>query len=365
MSEMSICQEAEIVDLDADDNDEVPNQPLVDEEDENDEKNKKRKAVSGVSKKSKKRGTLLDGQPIIELPPKKINLRKVDFSAEERSFYVKLEADSRSQFKAYAAAGTLRQNYANILQMLLCLRQDTPVNPVVTFCGHVFCYQCVSKYITRDGNMCRVRRCREDLARDVVLSESALRNCIKDDLGRSSSRDEGLDTSVLLNSEFVSSKIKAILDILESHSKQGSPNNAQHGQMSSSSESDDDEDVMNVEPMSHYSSSPSQGPIKTIVFSQWIGMLNLVEMCFVENDIDFRRLDGTMSLAERDEVVKEFCNDPDTVTVTRITIKDTIEDRILLLQEDKRKMIASAFGEEHGGSGARLTVADLNYLFKV
>ncbi|CAN8255307.1 unnamed protein product [Cochlearia groenlandica] len=262
--------------------------------------------------------------------------------------------------------------------------------------------------------MCPVRRCREDLARDVVFSESALWNCIKDDLGRSSSRDEGLDTSVLLNSEFVSSKIKAILDILESHSKQGSPNNAQHGQMSSSSESDDDDDVMNVEPMSHYSSSPSQGPIKTIVFSQWIGMLNLVEMCFVENDIDFRRLDGTMSLAARDEAVKEFCNDPDakvmlmslkagnlglnmvatchvilldlwwnpttedqaidrahrigqtrTVTVTRITIKDTIEDRILLLQEDKRKMIASAFGEEHGGSGARLTVADLNYLFKV
>ncbi|CAN8255778.1 unnamed protein product [Cochlearia groenlandica] len=410
------------------------------------------------------KGTLLDGEPIINLPPKNINLRKVDFSAEERSFYVKLEADSRSQFKAYAVAGTLRQNYANILQMLLRLRQacdhpqlvkdynsdpvgkvsveavkrlpreaqinllnrlestsvtcsdcdDTPVNPVVTFCGHVFCYQCVSKYITRDGNMCPVRRCREDLARDVVFSESALRNCTKDDLGRSSSQDEGLGTSVLLNSEFVSSKIKAVLDILESHSKQGIPNNAHHGQMPSSSESDDDDDVTNVEPTSHYSSSPSQGPIKTIVFSQWIGMLNLVEMCFVENDIDFRRLDGTMSLAARDEAVKEFCNDLDakvmlmslkagnlglnmvaachviildlwwnpttedqaidrahrigqtrTVIVTRITVKDTIEDRILLLQEDKRKMIASAFGEEHGGSGTRLTVVDLNYLFKV
>jgi SNF2 family DNA or RNA helicase len=54
------------------------------------------------------------------------------------------------------------------------------------------------------------------------------------------------------------------------------------------------------------------------------------------------------------------------VTVTRITIKDTVEDRILKLQEEKRTMVASAFGEEHGGSSAtRLTVDDLKYLFMV
>lgn len=44
-------------------------------------------------------GTLIDGKPIVDLPPKTIQLTKVDFSIEERSFYKKLEADSRSQFK--------------------------------------------------------------------------------------------------------------------------------------------------------------------------------------------------------------------------------------------------------------------------
>jgi len=35
-------------------------------------------------------------------------------------------------------------------------------------------------------------------------------------------------------------------------------------------------------------------------------------------------------------------------------------------QDEKRKMVASAFGEDHaGGSGARLTVDDLKYLFMV
>ncbi|KAL2541261.1 SNF2 domain-containing protein/helicase domain-containing protein/zinc finger protein-related [Abeliophyllum distichum] len=92
------------------------------------------------------------------------------------------------------------------------------------------------------------------------------------------------------------------------------------------------------------------------------------------------------------------------VTVSRLTIKDTVEDRILSLQgvcvlqitnimepnvvksvpnwqvrpeypgngypegrtEDKRKMIASAFGDDQsGGTATRLTVEDLTFLFEV
>lgn len=44
-------------------------------------------------------GTLIDGEPIITLPPKSVNLKKVDFSLEERDFYTQLETASRSQFK--------------------------------------------------------------------------------------------------------------------------------------------------------------------------------------------------------------------------------------------------------------------------
>ena len=44
-------------------------------------------------------GTMMNGEPIINLPPKSIFLKKVDFSPEERSFYLRLEADSRQQFK--------------------------------------------------------------------------------------------------------------------------------------------------------------------------------------------------------------------------------------------------------------------------
>ncbi|CAN7019075.1 unnamed protein product [Brassica rapa subsp. trilocularis] len=429
---------------------------------------KKLQAILKAIMLRRTKGTLLDGQPIINLPPKTINLSKVDFSVEERSFYTKLESDSRSQFKAYADAGTLNQNYANILLMLLRLRQacdhpqlvkgfssdsvgkesekaakklsrevcvsllnrlesspicracnDPPEAPVITLCGHIFCYQCVSEYITGDENSCPV--CREQLAPDVVFSKSTLRSCAADDIGcSSSSHAKGLNKAAFQNGEFSSSKIKTVLDILQSLSNQGrGPNSTQNGGMPSSSlpyDVDDDDDVTIIEQTSVPSTPPcNQAPVKTIIFSQWTSMLDVLEFSLNEKTIEFRRLDGTMSLAARDRAVKEFSNDPDVqvmimslkagnlglnmvaashvilldlwwnpttedqaidrahrigqtrpVTVTRITITNTVEDRILALQEEKRAMVASAFGEDHGGGSAtRLTVDDLKYLFMV
>ncbi|XP_076882624.1 helicase-like transcription factor CHR28 [Bidens hawaiensis] len=377
---------------------------------------------------------LIDGKPIINLPPKTINLTAIDFSPEERAFYQKLEAESRSRFKAYAAAGTLSQNYANILLMLLRLRQacdhpllvkgftsesvsrhsttmakrlpkdmqvnllniletlnicclcsDPPEDAVVTMCEHVFCYQCVSEYITGDDNTCPSPKCKSSIGPDVVFSKSTLRNSISDVNGARSSRID--EKSNVLQQDYSSSKIKTAIEIIKK----------------------------NCRTKSSYLSSSSgvEGPIKAIVFSQWTRMLDLMEMSLNQHRIEYRRLDGSMSLASRDRAVKQFNTDPKVtvmlmslkagnlglnmvaashvilldlwwnpttedqaidrahrigqtrpVTVSRLTIKDTVEDRILALQDEKRKLVASAFGEDHGGSlAARLRPEDLRYLF--
>ncbi|KAK7343294.1 hypothetical protein VNO77_11934 [Canavalia gladiata] len=425
---------------------------------------KKLQAVLRAIMLRRTKGTLIDGKPIITLPPKTIQLSKVDFSIEERAFYTKLEADSRTQFKAYAAAGTVNQNYANILLMLLRLRQacdhpllvkdydsdpvgkvsiemaknlpkeflinlsnclettfaiccicnDTPEDPVVTMCSHVFCYQCVSEYLTGEDSTCPAVDCKAVINEDVVFSRATLRCCISDDCGGSSSANLHLyDYSLVQQSDYTSSKIKAVLEVLQSNCKLKIP--GEYGDSLSSDAEDSDSDVRISKHLRKYSESATEGPLKAIVFSQWTSMLDLVETSLRQSSIQYRRLDGRMTLVARDKAVKDFNTDPEItvmlmslkagnlglnmvaachvilldlwwnpttedqavdrahrigqtrpVTVTRITIKDTVEDRILALQEEKRKMVASAFGEEHAGSSAtRLTVDDLKYLFMV
>lgn len=434
---------------------------------------KKLQAVLRAIMLRRTKGTLIDGEPIVKLPPKTIRLTKVDFSTEERDFYTQLEADSRKQFKAYAAAGTVKQNYANILLMLLRLRQacdhpllvkgynidsvgkdstemasklpkdmlmnllncletslaicrvcdDPPENPVVTMCGHVFCYQCVSEYLTGDDNMCPALGCKEQVAADVVFSKTTLRKCISDDLDGGSTSSGISEKSQVVHSEYSSSKIRAVLEILQNNCKASTSTSEQgvsFGCNGSSLHSEDecieicDSDV-NTTKNASPCPNPTEEPVKTIVFSQWTGMLDLVEMSLNQACVQYRRLDGTMTLVSRDRAVKDFNSDPEItvmlmslkagnlglnmvaachvilldlwwnpttedqavdrahrigqtrpVTVSRITIKDTVEDRILALQEEKRKMVASAFGEDqNGGSASRLTVEDLRYLFMV
>ncbi|XP_038689866.1 helicase-like transcription factor CHR28 isoform X1 [Tripterygium wilfordii] len=360
------------------------------------------------------KGTLLDGKPIIDLPPRLVEHMKVDFTSEQRDFYSRLEFDSRAQFKRYADAGTVKQNYVNILSMLLRLRQacdhpllvsgldsgsmwrssiemakklprdkkisllscleasvaichicnDPPEDAVVSVCGHVFCKQCICEHLTGDDNHCPAMDCKVQLHVASVFSKTILNSCI------SYKPVNALECSEW--SPCDSSKIKATLEILQ---------------------------------------SVAVGE-KALVFSQWTKMLDLLETYLHNSSIQYRRLDGTMSIVARDKAVKDFntlpevtvmimslkaaslgldlfaaCNvvllepwwNPTTedqaidrahrigqtrpVKVWQLTVKDTVEDRILALQQKKREMAASAYGEDETGSReTRLTVEDLQYL---
>ncbi|KAK7246560.1 hypothetical protein RIF29_41429 [Crotalaria pallida] len=426
------------------------------------------------------KGTLLDGEPIISLPPKFVELKKVDFSKEERDFYSKLEADSRAQFQEYANAGTVKQNYVNILLMLLRLRQacdhpllvkrynsnslwkasvemakklpleeqlsllkcleaslalcaicnDSPEDAVVSVCGHVFCNQCICEHLTGDDNQCPATKCKTRLKMSSVFSKATLNSSLSDqaseNLPGSSGTEVGEFEPCSQTEPCDSAKIKAALEVLLSLSKLqchtskkdsvqcisgesteclGDSSGAESGKSS-----DDFPETQNVS-----GKADSVGDVgeKAIVFSQWTRMLDLLEACLKNSSIQYRRLDGTMSVIARDRAVKDFNTLPEVsvmimslkaaslglnmvaachvlmldlwwnpttedqaidrahrigqtrpVKVVRLTVKDTVEDRILALQQKKRKMVASAFGEDGtGGRQSRLTVDDLKYLF--
>ncbi|XP_052152217.1 helicase-like transcription factor CHR28 isoform X2 [Oryza glaberrima] len=408
------------------------------------------------------KATMLDGKPIISLPPKTVSLKTVDFTSEERAFYNTLEAESREQFKEYAAAGTVKQNYVNILLMLLRLRQacdhphlvrghestsswisslemakklpverqqsllvclqscsaicalcnDAPEDAVVTICGHVFCNQCILEQLTGDDSVCPVSNCRVRLNSTSLFSrgtlECALSRSTCEFLSDDSCEDMVQGKQPRFDSSYASSKVRAALDILLSLPK-----------LDLTHMSDDKNKIVHPDKING-NSTPSEYADtkiteKAIVFSQWTRMLDLVEVHLKSSHLSYRRLDGTMSVAARDRAVKDFNTNPEVsvmimslkaaslglnmvaachvllldlwwnpttedqavdrahrigqtrpVTVSRLTIKDTVEDRILALQEKKREMVASAFGEDKSGAHqTRLTVEDLNYLFMV
>ncbi|CAN7120454.1 unnamed protein product [Brassica rapa subsp. narinosa] len=375
------------------------------------------------------KGSLIDGKPIISLLPKSIELRKVEFTKEERDFYSNLEHTSRDHFQEYKEAGTVKQNYVNILLMLLRLRQacdhpllvkgeyiftwesslglakkenlseaslqicgicnDSPEDAVVSVCGHVFCKQCFYECLTGDNNICPNVNCNSRLATVPSMHDSASSVVHVETVDPCS---EGLP--------YESSKIKAALEILQSLAR---PQDSTYMNQISQKSGDSNLSVIPVKVVGE----------KAICFSQWTKMLDLLEASLIRSGIQYRRLDGTMSVAARDKVVQDFNTLPEVtvmikslkaaslglnmvaachvlmldlwwnqttedqaldrahrigqtrpVTVVRFTVKDTVEDHILALQQKKRMMVASAFGEDEKGSRqSHLTVEDLNYLF--
>ena len=154
------------------------------------------------------------------------------------------------------------------------------------------------------------------------------------------------------------------------------------------------------------------GDEKTIVFSQFTTMLDLLEIPISERGWSYKRYDGSMAPTARNEAVIEFTSkrrckimlvslkagnsglnltaannvvmfDPfwnpyieeqavdrahrigqrRPVQVHRLLVQDTVEDRIVKLQEKKRAMIEGALDERASQTIARLGVQELAFLF--
>ena len=56
----------------------------------------------------------VNGQPIITLPPKTIDIKELDFTPEEMDFYESMEKQSQARFLKYVRQN-FRQNYHHIL----------------------------------------------------------------------------------------------------------------------------------------------------------------------------------------------------------------------------------------------------------
>jgi SNF2 family DNA or RNA helicase len=151
---------------------------------------------------------------------------------------------------------------------------------------------------------------------------------------------------------------------------------------------------------------------KTLIFSQFTTFLDLVEIPIVNKGFKYRRLDGSMQTAEREEAVNDFMTESEVklmilslkcgnaglnlfaatrvimldpfwnpaveeqaikrahrlgqtkpVIAYRILVKDTVEDRIVALQEEKRELIKNALDPEARSTVGSLSISELAGLF--
>lgn len=151
---------------------------------------------------------------------------------------------------------------------------------------------------------------------------------------------------------------------------------------------------------------------KTIIFSQFTSLLDLLEVPLARNGWNHARFDGSMNLKERNAAVTTFTNDPSCkvmlvslkagnsglnlvaashiimfdpfwnpyiedqavdrahrigqvrdVFVHRLLIENTVEDRIVTLQDQKRELISGALDEGGTMNVSRLDTRELAFLF--
>ncbi|XP_075013701.1 helicase-like transcription factor isoform X3 [Calonectris borealis] len=334
------------------------------------------------------------GKPVLELPERKVLIQHVTLTEEERQIYQSVKKEGRAAISRFFSEGTVLAHYADILGVLLRLRQlcchphlcintsssfsadnktpeelhETLVSkmklvlssgsdeecavcleslsfPVITRCAHVFCKPCIFEVIRSEQPNAKCPLCRNEL-RVEHLVECPLEEEIDSSYGKKSDQ------------EWVSSsKINALMHALVELRR----------------------------------NNPTA---KCLIVSQFTTLLSLIEKPLKESGFAFTRLDGSMAQKKRAEAIqcfqssqagsptvmllslkaggvglnltaasRVFLMDPawnpaaedqcfdrchrlgqkHDVVITKFIVKDSVEENMLKIQNKKRELAAGAF----------------------
>ena len=330
----------------------------------------------------------------MELPPKHVIIHNDFFGEQEKDLSTSVMTNSTRTFDTYVSRGVMLNNYANIFGLILHMRQianhpdlllkkksvtghnvlvcglcaETAEEPIRSRCHHVFCRSCARQYTeSMDGQQPDCPTCHIQLSIDFdqpdaeqdeeMVKKNSIINRIKMENWTSSTKIEMLihDLSKLRHRNYTK---------------------------------------------------------KSIVFSQFTSMLQLVEWRLKRAGFKTVMLDGSMSPAQRQKSIEYFMThvnvevflvslkaggvalnltqasqvfiiDPwwnpaaewqsadrchrigqcRPCNITRLVIEDSIESRIVMLQEKKAHLIASTINNDEVAT-EKLTPEDMQFLFR-
>lgn len=224
----------------------------------------------------------------MELPVKEVYVDRQFFGEEENDFANSIMTNGQRNFDTYVAQGVLLNNYANIFGLIMQMRQvadhpdlilkkhseggqnmlvccicDEPAEDTIrSQCKHDFCRACVSSYI-RSANEPDCPRCHIPLSIDLEQPEM--------EQDESFVKKSSIINRIKMENWTSSSKIELLVH--ELHKLRS--NNASH---------------------------------KSIIFSQFTTMLQLIEWRLRRAGITTVMLDGTMTPAQRQASIEHFMN---------------------------------------------------------
>ena len=248
------------------------------------------------------RRTKKEREEDLGLPPKIMRIRKDYFSEEELDLYDSIYSDSKRKFDTYVEAGVVLNNYANIFTLITRMRQmadhpdlvlrkhieegqatavchlcdDEAEDAISSKCHHTFCRDCAQRYVKGyDGDAApECPKCHVALAID--LSQPGLEMDVP--LKRSS-----IVSRIDMSKWRSSTKIEALCEEL------------------------------------HRLRSPYQ-TTKSIVFSQFTSMLQLIEWRLNRAGFKTVMLEGSMSPSQREATINHFMKNVD-VEVFLVSLK--------------------------------------------
>ncbi|KAK4698036.1 DNA repair protein RAD16, partial [Lecanoromycetidae sp. Uapishka_2] len=330
----------------------------------------------------------------MELPPKEVVIHNEFFGEIERDFSSSIMSNTTRKFDTYVSQGVMLNNYANIFGLIMQMRQvanhpdlilkkhaeggqnvlvcsicdETAEEPIRSRCRHEFCRKCAKDYVrSLEVQVPDCPRCHIPLAIDFdqpdieqdedVVKKNSIINRIKMEDWTSSTKIEML-----------------VYDLYKLRSQK----------------------------QTH----------KSIVFSQFTSMLQLVEWRLRRAGFNTVMLDGSMSPAQRQKSIEYFMNNTHVevflvslkaggvalnlteasrvfiidpwwnpaaewqsadrchrigqkrpCSITRLCIEDSVESRMVMLQEKKANMINGTINNDQVAM-EKLTPEDMQFLFR-
>ncbi|KAH3682348.1 hypothetical protein WICPIJ_006687 [Wickerhamomyces pijperi] len=347
------------------------------------------------------RRTKVERADDLGLPPRVEEIRRDFFNEEEKDLYQSLYSDSKRKFNEYVSEGVVLNNYANIFTLITRMRQladhpdlvlrrvnnntelategltgvivcqlcdDEAEEPIESKCHHKFCRMCVKEYVeSYGGDNLECPVCH--IALSIDLQGPSI------EVNVENFKKGSIVNRIKMGGQWRSStKIEALVEEL-------------------------------------YKLRSDRCTIKSIVFSQFTSMLDLIEWRLKRAGFQTVKLQGSMSPTQRDNTIRHFMENTNVevflvslkaggvalnlceasqvflmdpwwnpsvewqsgdrvhrigqyrpVKITRFCIEDSIESRIIELQDKKANMIHATINHDDAAIN-RLTPDDLQFLF--